>query len=53
MANLKSVVLFLKTKNKNTEYNKNGIPWHLHIIQKSALLKIRESHYSLSCVLEF
>ena len=53
MANLKSVVLFLKTKNKNMVYNKNGIPWHLHIIQKSALLKNRESPFSLPCVLEF
>ena len=37
-----------KNKNENTGYQ-----WHLHTIQKSALLKTREFHFSLVWVMEF
>ena len=38
-----------KIKNENTEYH----GWHLPTMQKSALLKARESHFSLIWFMEF
>ena len=36
------------------ENHKNGITWHVHTIQKSALLKTRKSHFPLVVwVMEF
>ena len=37
--------VFLNKKNKNMEYHKNVIPTHLYTIQKSVLLKTRESPF--------
>ena len=31
-------------KDKNAEYRKNGIPWHLHTLEKLALLKTRDKY---------
>ena len=48
-------VLFftLGSKQKNMVYHKNEIPWHLHTINKSALLKTTESHFSFVWVIDF
>ena len=42
-----------KQKNKNLEYHKNGVPWHVNTSQKSALFRTRELYFSLVWVVEF
>ena len=40
----------IRKKRKNGK--KNRIPWHVHTIQKSTLVKTMESHFSLLWVME-
>ena len=42
------LLLLLLKKNEMVTY---GIPWHIHTFQKSALLKTRESHFSVLWVM--
>ena len=46
-------MFFFTVASKQKNKWKHGIPWHLHTMQKSALLKTRESHFSLVWVIEF
>ena len=46
-------VSFPNVGSKQKNIRTHRIPWHLHTIQKSGLLKIWESHFSLVFIMEF